>query len=125
MINLMRITLPILGVALILGQIIRVGSNCQGLDSPIWGLLLGFGLIFTPVSALLLIVGYIFFVGIPLGLGIVGALTLVDLFGKGVWGVAGFVGGGWLGFKFVMSDAYNRFFRLFRSIGKEYDECER
>ena len=72
--SIARLILPILGVFVIIFQLASMGGYYRGLDSPIWGLLLGAGLIAFPFTALGMFIFYILFVGIPLGLGLAGAM---------------------------------------------------
>jgi len=115
--SLLRVVLPVLGVLLILFQVLHLGGSYGGLDSPVWGFLLGVGLIVAPFTALGMLVMYLALVGIPLGLGLLGALIWAEQFGKGRWALIGFVAGGWLGFKFVVSDSFDRLFEPLRSLG--------
>jgi len=125
MIDILRIALPILGVLVIIFQIFHLGEEYRGMDSPIWGFLLGIGLIVVPFTALGMFVLYILMVGIPLALGFLGALFWVEFFGKSGWAIIGFLTGGWLGFKFIFSDYFDKLLEPLRALAKNDDEGKR
>lgn len=116
-----RLILPILGVLVIIFQLTHLGGHYRGLDSPLWGLLLGVGLIVSPFTALGMFVFYILFVGIPLGLGFLGAMFGKEIFGQGFGAIVGFIGGLVLGGKFVLSDAFDKMLEPLRTLSKEDD----
>ena len=120
--SLLRLVLPILGVVIIIFQLFHLGGRYSGLDSPIWGFLIGAGLIVAPFTALGMLIMYIALVGIPLGLGLLGGFIWAELFGKGGWALIGFVAGGWLGFKFIVSDSFDKLFEPLRARGDESDK---
>lgn len=124
MLSLLRVALPIIGIVVIIFQFLHLGDDYRGLDSPIWGFLLGFGLILSPFTALGMLIAYLFMVGIPLGLGFLGALFWIELFGKGGLAIIGFLGGGWLGFKFVVSDSFDKILEPLRMLGKKDNELD-
>ncbi len=122
MASLLRIVLPILGALIILFQLFHLGGNHSGLDSPFWGFLLGAGLIVAPFTALGMLLMYLALVGIPLGLGLLGGVLWAELFGKGGWAIIGFIAGGWLGFKFVVSDSFDKLFEPLRALSDKADK---
>lgn len=114
--SVLRIVLPILGVLIILFQLFHLGGSYGGLDSPIWGLLLGAGLIVAPFTALGMFLMYLALVGIPLGLGLLGGYIWAEFFGKGGWAAIGFLVGAWLGYKFVVSESFDKLFEPIRAL---------
>jgi hypothetical protein len=122
MIGLLRIALLILGVLVVIFQLFHLEGDYRGMDSPIWGFALGIGLIVAPFTALKIFVMYILMVGIPLGLGFLGALFWVELFGKGGLAIIGFLAGGWVGFKFVISNLFDKLLNPFSALAKKDGE---
>lgn len=122
MISILRVILPILGVIVIIFQFFHLGDVYRGMDHPIWGFLLGIGLIISPFTAILMLMAYILMVGIPLGLGFLGAYIWVSLFGKGAWAIIGFIIGGWVGYKIVISNSFEKLLEPFRALEKKADE---
>ena len=114
---LLRIALPIAGIALILFQLVHLGDRHAGLDSPIWGLLLGAGLIIAPFTALGMLAMYLALVGIPLGLALFGAYLWAHIFEAGASALVGFLAGGWIGYKFVTGDIFDKMFEPVRRLG--------
>lgn len=114
-----RIILPILGVVIIIWQVSNMGDDYRGLDSPLWGLLLGIGLIVSPFTVLSMFVFYILMAGIPLGLGYLGAVLVKDMFGPSLFSIVGFIGGLVLGGKFVLSDAFDKLLEPLRTLSKD------
>lgn len=108
MTNPPRIALPIIGILIIIVQIFHIGDHYWGMGDSIWVFLLGVGLIASSFNALRMPIFYILFAGIPIGLGIWAALLWVELFGKGGLSIIGFIAGGWLGIKFVLSDSFDK-----------------
>jgi hypothetical protein len=119
--SIARLVLPILGVVLIIFQLANLGGHYRGLDSPIWGLLLGVGLIVSPFTAMGMFISYIFLVAIPLGLGIFGGMLGKEIFGQGFGANVGFIVGICLGGKFVLSDAFDKLIEPLRTLSKEED----
>ena len=114
-----RLILPILGVVVIIFQLTHMDGQYRGLDSPLWGLLLGVGLIVSPFTAIGMFVFYILFVGIPLGLGIFGAILGKDMLGQGFGSIVGFIGGLVLGGKFVLSETFDKMLEPLRTLSKQ------
>ena len=119
--SIARLVLPILGVVVIIFQLTHMGGHYRGLDSPIWGLLLGVGLIVSPFTAMGMFIFYILFVAIPLGLGILGGVLGKEMFGQGFGAIVGFIAGIFLGGKFVLSDAFDKLIEPLRTLSKEDD----
>jgi hypothetical protein len=115
--SIARLVLPILGVVVIIFQL----THYRGLDSPIWGLLLGAGLIVSPFTAMGMFIFYILFVAIPLGLGILGGMLGKEMFGQGFGAIIGFIAGIFFGGKFVLSDAFDKLIEPLRTLSKEDD----
>lgn len=106
--DLLRLILAGVGILIILVTLFSPGQY-RGMDSPIWGLLLGAGLIILPFTAAVMFLAYALIVGIPLGLAMLFAYLCAQLFGKDSIPVfIGFIAGGYTGFKFVVSDAFDK-----------------
>jgi hypothetical protein len=116
MLNFLKLVLPVLGVIVIIFQLIHIGDDYRGVDSSFWGFLLGFGLIVSPFTALIMLIGYLLMIGIFFGSGILGALICVELFGRGGWAIIGFCIGCWGGLKFVCSDLFDKLLKPLRIL---------
>lgn len=102
--SLLRVIIPILWIIVITFQLTHIGVHYYGMDSPIWGLLLGFGLISSPFLAVGMLLIYILILLFIIGLPILGAYIGAQITGKdsiGVW--VGLISGGFLGIKILMS----------------------
>lgn len=117
MINLLRIALSALGVAILLAQIIYVDESYLGLHNPILGLMLGFCFLLTPLPILLKYLGVALMLGIPLGCGMVGGSLWVEFVSEGSWAV-GFIGGSWLCLHILACKKIDGFLRLRRIFGE-------
>lgn len=121
--NPFRALLPILGVIVIIFQLMYIGGDYRGLDSPIWGFLFGFGLIFSPLTALGILLMYILMLMFIVGFPILGAYIGVQIMGKdsiGVW--LGLIGGGIIGFKIVTGDFFDVLVSPLRKVTKQDDK---
>ena len=106
--NQFRALLPILGVIVIIFQLMHIGGDYRGLDSPIWGFLLGFGLIVSPFTALGMLLVYLLMLVFIVGFPVLGAYIGAQIMGKdsiGVW--LGLIGGGIIGFKIATGDFFD------------------
>ena len=112
----LRLIFAGLGVLIILITLFSPG-NYRGLDSPIWGLLLGAGLIFLPFTAAAMFLAYALMVVIPFGSALLLAYVAVQIFGKdSIPAFIGFFAGGYFGFKFVVSDAFDKLLGPLRKV---------
>jgi hypothetical protein len=75
-----------------------------------WGILLGLGLVFAPLTAGGMFLMYVALVGIPFGLGLAFGFAAKELFGSSLAVGVGFVAGVLIGGKFVLSDSFDRLF---------------
>ena len=118
--QILRLILSGIGVLVILATLFSPG-HYRGLDSPIWGLLLGVGLIILPFTAAAMFLAYAFMIVIPFGLAILFAYLAVRIFGKdSIPAFIAFFGGGYLGFKFVGSNAFETLLKpLSKLSGKD------
>lgn len=80
-----------------------------------WGMLLGIGLVFAPLTTGSMFLMYVALVGIPFGLGVVFALVAKAFFGKGLTTGFAFFVGLLLGGKFVISESFGLIFDKDRS----------
>ena len=121
--NLIRLLFAAFGLYLIYISIFAPGQT-YGMDSRLWPFLFGVGFIFFPFAAFAGLLSYFFMVGIPLALAFVGAYVGLELAGKGsILIIIGFLGGGFLGFKLVTSDAFGDVLDKFNnSVGALDDE---
>lgn len=74
----------------------------------IWGILLGAGLVFAPLTAGRMFLMYVALVGIPLGMGLALGAAAKQIFGPGLMAGVGFFGGILIGGKFVLSDTFDK-----------------
>lgn len=121
--NLFRAFLPILGVIVIIFQLINIGGDYRGLDSPIWGFLLGVGLIVSPFTAVGLLLMYFLMLLFILGFPILGAYIGVQITGKdsiGAW--VGLIGGGLIGFKMITGNFFDILVAPLRKIAEQDDK---
>lgn len=106
--NQFRALLPILGVIVIIFQLMHIGRDYRGLDSPIWGFLLGFGLIVSPFTALGMLLVYLLMLVFIVGFPILGAYIGAQIGGKRqYWGLVRLIGGGIIGFKIATGDFFD------------------
>lgn len=122
--NIFRVLLPILGVIFIIFQLMNIGGDYRGLDSPIWGFLLGIGLIVSPFTAVGMLLMYLLMLVFIIGFPILGAYIGVQITGKdsiGVW--LGLIGGGYIGFKIATGDIFDTLIAPLRKV-EEQDEKE-
>lgn len=121
--NLFRALLPILGVIVIIFQLMHIGGDYRGLDSPIWGFLLGFGLIVSPFTALGMLLMYLLMLVFIVGFPILGAYIGAQIMGKdsiGVW--LGLIGGGIIGFKIATGDFFDTLVSPLRKVAEQDDK---
>lgn len=118
-----RALLPILGVIVIIFQLMHIGGDYRGLDSPIWGFLLGFGLIVSPFTALGMLLVYLLMLVFIVGFPILGAYIGAQIMGKdsiGVW--LGLIGGGIIGFKIATGDFFDTLVSPLRKVAEQDDK---
>ncbi len=113
----LRLIFTALGVLVIVISLTATGPSA-GLDGPIWGILLGLGLIFIPGTALVVLLGYLLIVGIPLGLALLFAKIAYEAFGDGFMPIVGLIAGGVTGYRVIVSDAFLEFTG---KLGKQLD----
>lgn len=101
----LRLIFTALGVLVIVTSLTATGPS-SGLDGPIWGILLGLGLIFMPGTAIVVLLGYLLVVGIPLGLALLFAKIAYESFGEGLMPILGLIAGGVTGYRVIVSDAF-------------------
>ena len=121
--NLFQALLPTLGAIVIIFQLMHIGGDYRGLDSPIWGFLLGFGLIVSPFTALGILLMYLLMLVLIVGLPILGAYIGAQIMGKdsiGVW--LGLIGGGIIGFKIVTGDFFDTLVSPLRKLAEKDDK---
>lgn len=121
--NQFRALLPILGVIVIIFQLMHIGGDYRGLDSPIWGFLLGFGLIVSPFTALGMLLVYLLMLVFIVGFPILGAYIGAQIMGKdsiGVW--LGLIGGGIIGFKIATGDFFDTLVSPLRKVAEQDDK---
>lgn len=118
--NFFRMSLPILGVTVIIIQLTHLGGSYNGMDSPLWGFLLGIGLIVSPFTAVGMLLAYLLMLALLIGLPILGAIIGAHLTGKdslGVW--LGLIGGGYIGIKSVSGEFYDKLIEPLRNLAKK------
>ncbi|MEQ1311737.1 hypothetical protein [Acinetobacter sp. XH1639] len=121
--NQFQALLPILGVIVIIFQLMHIGGDYRGLDSPIWGFLLGFGLIVSPFTALGMLLVYLLMLVFIVGFPILGAYIGAQIMGKdsiGVW--LGLIGGGIIGFKIATGDFFDTLVSPLRKVAEQDDK---
>ena len=121
--NQFRALLPILGVIVIIFQLMHIGGDYRGLDSPIWGFLLGFGLIVSPFTALGMLLLYLLMLVFIVGSPILGAYIGAQIMGKdsiGVW--LGLIGGGIIGLKIATGDFFDTLVSPLRKVAEQDDK---
>ncbi len=121
--NQFRALLPILGVIVIIFQLMHIGGDYRGLDSPIWGFLLGFGLIVSPFTALGMLLVYLLMLVFIVGFPVLGAYIGAQIMGKdsiGVW--LGLIGGGIIGFKIATGDFFDTLVSPLRKVAEQNDK---
>ena len=121
--NQFRALLPILGVIVIIFQLMHIGGDYRGLDSPIWGFLLGFGLIVSPFTALGMLLVYLLMLVFIVGFPVLGAYIGAQIMGKdsiGVW--LGLIGGGIIGFKIATGDFFDTLVSPLRKVAEQDDK---
>ena len=121
--NQFQALLPILGVIVIIFQLMHIGGDYRGLDSPIWGFLLGFGLIVSPFTALGMLLVYLLMLVFIVGFPILGAYIGAQIMGKdsiGVW--LGLIGGGIIGFKIATGDFFDTLVSPLRKVAEQNDK---
>ena len=121
--NQFRALLPILGVIVIIFQLMHIGGDYRGLDSPIWGFLLGFGLIVSPFTALGMLLVYLLMLVFIVGFPVLGAYIGAQIMGKdsiGVW--LGLIGGGIIGFKIATGDFFDTVVSPLRKVAEQNDK---
>ena len=121
--NLFRVLLPILGVIVIIFQLMHMGGDYRGFDSPIWGFLLGFGLIVSPFTAVGMFLMYLLMLVFIIGFPILGAYIGAQITGKdsiGVW--IGLIGGGFIGFKLATGNFFDTLIAPLRKVAEQDDK---
>ena len=121
--NQFRALLPILGVIVIIFQLMHIGGDYRGLDSPIWGFLLGFGLIVSPFTALGMLLVYLLMLVFIVGFPVLGAYIGAQIMGKdsiGVW--LGLIGGGIIGLKIATGDFFDTLVSPLRKVAEQDDK---
>lgn len=121
--NLLRVVLPVLGVIIIIFQLMHIGDNYRGLDSPIWGFLLGFGLIVSPFTTVGMLLMYLLMLVFIVGFPILGAYIGAQITGKDSFGVwVGLIGGGIIGFKIATGDFFDTLVAPLRKVAEQDDK---
>lgn len=121
--NPFRVILPILGAIVIIFQLMHIGGDYRGFDSPIWGFLLGFGLIISPFTAVGMLLIYLLMLVFIVGLPILGAYIGTQVTGKdsiGVW--LGLIGAGFIGLKIATGDFFDTLVAPLRKVAKQDDK---
>ena len=101
----------------------HIGGDSRGLDSPIWGFLLGFGLIVSPFTALGMLLVYLLMLVFIVGFPVLGAYIGAQIMGKdsiGVW--LGLIGGGIIGFKIATGDFFDTLVSPLRKVAEQDDK---
>jgi hypothetical protein len=101
----------------------HIGDYYQRFDSPLWGFLLGIGLIVSPFTAVGILLTYLLMLVFILGFPILGAYIGAQITGKDSFGVwVGLIGGGILGFKIAWSDFFNTLVAPLRKVADQDDK---
>ena len=115
----MRIFFALLGVVVIVLQTSALGAPYSGLDSPVWGYLLGIGLIIAPFAAVGMLACYLLMIIALLGPAIAGLLIVKEVTESSELAYLGFIGGGVIGFKFVGSKTFDRLVEPIRRVAEK------
>lgn len=104
----MKMIFAVLGVIVIVLQTLALGQNYRGLDSPLWGYLLGLGLIAAPSLAVGMFATYALIILALFGSAGAGFVIVKELTDSPGLGLIGLIGGAAIGFKFIGSDYFDR-----------------
>jgi hypothetical protein len=118
----MRVFFAILGVVVIILQTLALGESYSGLDSPIWGYLLGIGLIVAPFTALGMLIGYLLMIAAIVAPSILGFLIVKEVTGSSGLGAIGFIAGIAIGMKFAGSEVFDRLLEPFRRLADKEEK---
>jgi len=118
----MRVFFAILGVVVIVLQTLALGESYRGLDSPIWGYLLGIGLIVAPFTALGMLIGYLLMIAAVLVPAIGGFLIVKEVTGSSGLGTIGLIAGVAIGIKFAGSKVFDRLLEPSRRLVDEKEK---
>ena len=118
----MKIFFAILGIVIIVLQTLALGQSYRGLDSPLWGYLLGIGLIAAPFTALGMLVTYLLLLAAFFGPAIGGFILVKEITGLSSLGIIGAFAGAAVGIKFVGSGLFDRLLEPLRRLANEEED---